>query len=103
MPLPTHTVAKATKNYLVTYRNHCRELGDGTYKLRPNEPENYDSQQPHLPTTVDIKLPVTDGAVSPKHRVEGMNQACIIDVPTIHHMLGGYIRIYLHFPLPPGQ
>lgn len=93
MPLPIHAVAKATKNYLVTYRNHCSKLGDRTYKLRTNELENYDFQQPCLPTTMDINLPVTDGAASPKYRAEGMNQACITDVPTMHHMLGVYQNI----------
>lgn len=93
MPLPTHAVAKATKNYLVTYRNHCSKLGDRTYKLRTNELENYDFQQPRLPATTDINLSVTDGAASPKYRAEGMNQACITDVPTTHHMLGMYQNI----------
>lgn len=93
MPLPIHAVAKATKNYLVTYRNHCSKLGDRTYKLRTNELENYDFQQPCLLATMDINLPVTDGAASPKYRAEGMNQACITDVPTMHHMLGVYQNI----------
>lgn len=97
-PCP-HTVAKATKICLVTYRNHCSELGDGTCKLIPNKLENYNSQQPHLPTTMAINLPATAGAASPKHRAEGMNQACTTDTPTC--TIGWVsIRVHLHFPLP---
>lgn len=48
---------------------------------------------------MDINLPVTDGAASPKHRAEGTNQACITDIPTCT-ICWVCIRIHLHFPLP---
>lgn len=92
-PCPHTLWAKATESNLVTYRNPYSELGDGTYKLRPNKLENCDSQQPRLPTTMDINLPVTEGAASPNYRAEGMNQVRITDIPTVHHMLGIYQNI----------
>lgn len=101
MPLPTHAVAKATKNDLVTYRNHCSEPGDRTYKLRANEPENYDSLQPHLPTTMDIKYSYWWGSFS---KIQGWRHESSLHYRCSHNApYAGYVSEYISTFLFPQE